>query len=63
MSIDAALAATVRHLGAMSLIRLLKFASGWTITLSGVFIMMIDAGALTVQWLRRVFSAISGAMP
>jgi hypothetical protein len=68
MSIGAALrfnavAVTARHLSAMSPARLLKFTSGWTITLCGTFIIMSDLGAASAPLLRSVLGAIRSAMP
>jgi hypothetical protein len=68
MRIDAAprfnaVAVTARHLSAMSWTRLLKFTSGWTITLCGTFIIMSDVGSAAAPLLRSVFGAISSAMP
>ncbi|SOE71989.1 hypothetical protein SAMN05446635_4271 [Burkholderia sp. OK233] len=58
-----AVGVTARHLSAMSSIRLLKFTSGWTITVCGTLIILSDVDTATAQLLRSVFGAIRSAMP
>ena len=58
-----AVATTARYLGARFSIRLLKLASGWTITLCGTLIILSDMGTAAAPLLRRIFGAISSAMP
>jgi hypothetical protein len=58
-----AVAVTARRLSAMSPTRLLKFTSGWAITLCGTLIIMSDMGTAAAPLLRGIFGAISSAMP
>ena len=58
-----AVAMAARYLGAMSSIRLLKLASGGTITFCGTLIIVSDMGTAAAPLLRGIFGAISSAMP
>ena len=58
-----AVATTARYLGTMSSVRLLKLASGGTITLCGTLIIVSDMGTAAAPLLRGIFGAISSAVP
>ena len=57
-----AIALTAQHLAAMPSTRLLKFTLGWTITLYGMFLLMVDLGAAATPLLHDVAAAIGRAI-
>jgi hypothetical protein len=57
-----AIATTAQYLGSMPSRRLLKFALGWSITLSGTGILANDVSATIALFLRGVAGVIIKAM-
>ncbi|WP_321916265.1 MULTISPECIES: hypothetical protein [unclassified Paraburkholderia] len=57
-----ATATTVRHVGAMPTMRVLKVTLGWSITLCGLSVLLCDVSATTAALMHGVASAILKAI-